>query len=449
MLIIDDVLLDFGAYVCSPENELVELVWENGQIMMQGQYDRAKKSPDLNDSPSETPGFQDKYTGCATTPKVGKFGLVESILNDAPSSVPSGEIYADQEDEMVPWLDYSIDDNFKQNLGSEILPEISGVTGNEPSSHTCFTSMGNENCNEMFQHSHTVPVHNAVNLEEQNASKVSSSRTGLLSPYSSQRCQISVPSTGSGFSNIFMNTASNSRGAFLGDSIQDQASIGGFISMKMQKQKIGLSDSRSNLLNFSHFSRPAALFRANLEKTDGLAASHLSGIEKTGNEKVPAASSSTPIKSTKVKPSNKTRKEICLNNRPKLSSTKVDSRPPVVKPLEESCSAEQADALHWEDSIKNDKSSNPVIGAGTTKEVTEGENPVEPVVAASSVCSGNSGEGASSDQMHNLKRKQPEYDESESRSEVRHNAEQPTSLCLLIYFLLICVMKLNTSRAGD
>ncbi|KAL3538355.1 hypothetical protein ACH5RR_001721 [Cinchona calisaya] len=399
-----------------PENDLVELVWENGQIIMQGQSSRAKKSPNWNDFPSQTPRFRDKYIGSATTPKVGKFGAVESILNDVPPSVPSGEMYLNQEDDMVPWLDYSVDDSFKQNFGSEILPEISSVTGNEPSSHTGLTSMGKGSCNEMLQHSHTVPVHNAVNLEVRNTSKISS-RSGLLSPYSSQQCQISVPSAGSGIPNMVMNTTSNSQDAFFGDSVQDQASVGGFVSMKMQKQKEGLpANNGSSLLNFSHFSRPAALFRANFEKADGLAASCLSDIEKTGNEKFSVASSSAPIKYTQVKPSSNLQKEIGFENQPKVS-TNVDSGLSTVKPPVESRSAEQAGALNRENSIKNDISSNSVIGASTTKEVPEGEKPAEPVVAASSVCSGNSGGGASSDQMHNLKRKQCDNDESESRSE--------------------------------
>lgn len=431
------MLFAIGVRDCRPENDLVELVWENGQIVMQGQSNRAKKSPNLNSFPSQTPGIRERYRGNFTTPKVGG---IESALNDASPSVSSGEIYLNQEDEIGPWLNYSVEDGFRSDFCSEILPEISGVTSNEPSSFNSFASIGQGSCDHMLRHSHTVPVHNGVDSEVRNASKISSSRTGLLSPYSSQQ-QISVPSAGSGVSNIVMNTTSINPEAFFGDAVQDQASPGGSVSMKMQKQVVGLPSRASSLLNFSHFSRPVALFRANLEKTDGLAASCSSGIEKMGVGKVSAANSTTPIKPTQVEPSSNSQK-------PKLISTKVDSRPSVVKPPEESCGAQQSDALHLEASTKNDKSLSPVIVPSATKEVKDGENPVEPVVAASSVCSVNSGEGASDDQMYALKRKRRDNEESESRSEVRNNIERPNFKRLPIYFLVINIVKLNTSIAG-
>ncbi|XP_027114966.1 transcription factor PIF3 isoform X3 [Coffea arabica] len=389
------------------ENDLVELLWENGQILMQGQSNRVKKSPNLNDFPSQEPGIRDRFTGNVSTSKVGKFIEIGSTLNDAMPSVRSGETYLNQEDEMGPWLNYPVDDGFRSDFCSEILPEISGVTGNETSALNSFGLVVKGSCNQMPQHSYAVPVHNGLDIEARNASKVSSSRTGLLSPYSSQQCQLSVAPAGSGVSSVVMNTTSNNPVTFFGDTGQGQASPGGLVSMKMQNQKVGAS----NFLNFTHFSRPAALVRANLEKTDGVAASCSSGIEK-----VSAVSSSSPVKSTH-KPSSNSQKDICVHNQPKLVSTKVDSRPSVDKPPEESCSAHRPDNLHWDDSIKNDKSSSPIIGSSITKEVKDSENPVEPVVAASSVCSANSGEGASNDQMHTLKRKHCDNEESESRSE--------------------------------
>ncbi|CDP15171.1 unnamed protein product [Coffea canephora] len=388
------------------ENDLVELLWENGQILMQGQSNRVKKSPNLNDFPSQEPGIRDRFTGNVSTSKVGKFVEIGSTLNDAMPSVRSGETYLNQEDEMGPWLNYPVDDGFRSDFCSEILPEISGVTGNEPSTLNSFGSVVKGSCNQVPQHSYTVPVHNGLDIEARNASKVSSSRTGLLSPYSSQQCQLSVAPAGSGVSSVVMNTTSNNPVTFFGDTVQGQASPGGLVSMKMQNQKVA-----SNFLNFTHFSRPAALVRANLEKTDGIAASCSSGIEK-----VSAVSSTSPVKSTH-KPSSNSQKDICVHSQPKLVSTKVDSRPSFDKPPEESCRAQRPDNLHWDDSIKNDKSSSPIISSSITKEVKDCENPVEPVVAASSVCSANSGEGASNDQMHTLKRKHCDNEESESRSE--------------------------------
>ncbi|KAK4378781.1 hypothetical protein RND71_000643 [Anisodus tanguticus] len=117
-----------------PENDLVELVWQNGQIVMQGQSSSAKKSPISNNLPSNASGDRDKYTGNSSTSKLGKFGLMDSMLNDMPLSVPTGEYDLIQEDEGVPWLGYSAE----QDYCSQSLPEIFGVTANEPSEQNEF-----------------------------------------------------------------------------------------------------------------------------------------------------------------------------------------------------------------------------------------------------------------------------------------------------------------------
>lgn len=398
-------------FVCSPENDLVELVWENGQIMMQGQSNRAKRSPSL---PSQSPVIRDKYTGHVNTPKFVKFGGMESILDDAAPSVPSGEISLSHDDEMVPWLNYPMDDGFRQDFCSELLPEISGVTGNETSNHhdnnnnnNSFASMEKRNSGRLVGQSHIVPVHNGG--EFRNGSKVCSSSTGLLNPYSSLQGKISFPSLGSGVSDVVMNSSNHKVDVSYVDSNQ-----GGLVSTKLRSKNVGsLSGNGSRLLNFSHFSRPTALIRANLQKTDGLAASCSSVVEKmVTEEKEPPSSSRIPIKSTLI--------EQPKNN---MVLSMVDSRPEMRKPLDEACTAERADAPCQEDSIKNENCASLDICASTTKGVTDGEKSVAPVVAASSVCSGNSGERTSNDQTHNSKRKHHDLDESESRSEVRHSVE--------------------------
>lgn len=412
-------------FVCSPENDLVELVWENGQIMMQGQFSRAKRSPSFTDLPSQSPVIRDKYSGHVNTPKFVKFGGMESILDDAAPSVPSGEISLSHDDEMVPWLNYPVDDGFKQDFCSELLPEISGVTGNETSNHhnnNSFASTEKRNSGRSVGQSHIVPVHNGgVNTEFRNGSKVCSSSTGLLNPYSSLQGQICFPSLGSGVSDVVMNSSNHKVDVSYVDSNQ-----GGLVSTKLQSKNVGsLSGNGSRLLNFSHFSRPTALIRANLQKTDGLAASCSSVVEKmVTEEKEPPSSSRIPIKSTLIEqPKNDTVKETNFHNQLNLVGSMVDSRPEMRKPLDEACTAERADAPCQEDSIKNENCASLEICASTTKGVTDGEKSAAPVVAASSVCSGNSGERTSNDQTHNSKRKHHDLDESESRSEVRHSVE--------------------------
>ncbi|CAI9101395.1 OLC1v1038709C3 [Oldenlandia corymbosa var. corymbosa] len=406
--------MGFFLQFCSPENELVELVWENGQIMMQGQSCRAKKGPLVNDFQSQPlPRLQDRYTGNSTISKVEKFGAPVSSFRDPPPSVQSRDFYLNQEDEMVPWLQYPEpeDDSFKEDFCSEISAEISGITNNDPSSHDGFLSLVHGNFNNVLQNSHVVPVHNNTNLDVGNVAKVSS-RTGFLNSYFPVQDQTSPSLVGSGVSNAETNTTRNRKIAFYGNSVEGGASADDFNSMKSQKQNTSLQASGTSSLNFSHFSKPVALARASLEKADCLTASCSSGVQKMGSEKLSAASSSTPTKSSHVQPCSSSPNEIYFHGQPKLVSSKINLRE--VKELDESSHVEPSHARLQENVIK---SPSQAAGAGILEEATNAEKPAEHVVAASSVCSGYSGEGASNDQIRNSKRKIRENDESESRSE--------------------------------
>ncbi|KAL0422147.1 UNVERIFIED_CONTAM: Transcription factor PIF3 [Sesamum latifolium] len=88
------------------ESDVVELVWDNGQIMMQGQSSRVTQSPVRNSFPSNTHRVRDAGVVNSTSARIGKFGGVESILDDMSPVVPSGDLDLSQDDEMVPWLSY-------------------------------------------------------------------------------------------------------------------------------------------------------------------------------------------------------------------------------------------------------------------------------------------------------------------------------------------------------
>ncbi|KAI3712398.1 hypothetical protein L1987_70954 [Smallanthus sonchifolius] len=142
--------------------------------MMQGQSSKVKKTP-------VSSNFQFQ------TPKVhGKYGLLD---------LPLPEMGLNQDDDLVPWLNYPLDD-----YGSNLLPELSGVTVHEPSMHN----------------------------GQSNTSKVS--RSGHLSLSSD-------PTVRSGVSEI---GNSNCRSKAHNISHRDPV---------VQKQ--------DSVLNFSHFSRPA------------------------------------------------------------------------------------------------------------------------------------------------------------------------------------------------
>jgi phytochrome-interacting factor 3 len=58
----------------------------------------------------------------------------------------------------------------------------------------------------------------------------------------------------------------------------------GFPTIKMQKKDPMRLSSNSNLMNFSHFSRPATLMKANLENIGQMAASGLSSMERMASK---------------------------------------------------------------------------------------------------------------------------------------------------------------------
>ncbi|CAK9154983.1 unnamed protein product [Ilex paraguariensis] len=401
-----------------PDSDVFELVCENGQIMMQGQSSRTRKNPTFTNLPSHSPRFRDKDTGNASTSKLGKFGPMESIVNDIPMLVPSGEMGLSQDDDMLPWLNYQVDNTLQQDYYSELLPEISCVTVNEPSTQSSFRLTGKRNsCNQKLSDSQNLYVQNGVNLEQGNASKVSSSRTRELYPWLTQEGQTAFPTLGTGVSDMVgNNNTSTSQPTDCGDLLQGLASSGGFPSMNMQKQDSGLPCSTSTLLNFSHFSRPAAVVRANLQNVAPVAAPGLSHIQIMGNmNNESAAGGRSPSKSALIDPSSSLQKGMGLHSHPNLVLAKVDSKQSEIEPPLESPNAEQSDAIYQEDAIKNDKSTNEVLSASLTKGVPGGEKTVEPLIA-SSACSDNSVERASNDPTNTLKRKCRNTDDSDCRS---------------------------------
>ncbi|KAJ9681624.1 hypothetical protein PVL29_017833 [Vitis rotundifolia] len=410
-----------------PENDFVELVWEGGQIMMQGQSSRARKSPLSNSFPSHTPKPRDKDTGHGTNSKMVKFGSMDFILNDFPLSVPSAEMGLSQDDDMVPWLNYPIDESLQHDYCSDFLQELSGVTVNELSTHCNFASGEKRSSNnQTIKDSNTISAHNGVSLEQGNASKASAAgvepsrpRSSQLYPPSSQQCQKLFPSMRSKISDPISNNTSNAmHHTVSGNSIRFPASTSGFSSTKTQKQDPGQTRNNSGLMNFSHFSRPAALVKANLQNIGAIAGPSSSSKDRIGSkDKQPASSSRNPAESRHVDSSCGLQKDVDSHSEPVMVPASVDLKPVVAKTMEEPLPAEQSPVICQEGACKNEKSSNQVLGARTAKGIPDGEKTIEPAVACSSVCSGNSVERASNDPKHNLKRKCRDTEESECPSE--------------------------------
>lgn len=399
--------------------------------MMQGQSSRTRKSPTCNNSlPSYNPKNRDKDVGNGNIAKTGKFGSVESVLDEIPLSVPSSEMGLSEDDEMLPWLNYSIDEPLHHEYCHEFLPELSTVTANEISSNSNLASMDKRSSSsQVYRDSNTNSAHEGAYLEQRNAPKVTSidgadvsrPRTGTSQfyPLSSQQSQSLFPSFRSRVSDIVGdNTGSATHPTVCKNSTQ-VSSAGVFPGIKMQRQDpVMPSNNNSSVVNFSHFSRPAALVKSNLQSIGAVAGSGLSSMERIGTKgKVSAATSNNPPETTLIDSSSGLAKESNSQCQHITGTSNVELKPTEAKPLEESCAAKQSEAACQEDTSKNDTNTNHIPCESANRVLRDGEKTLEPVVA-SSVCSGNSVERASDDPTHALKRKSRDTDESECHSDV-------------------------------
>ncbi|KAJ0883718.1 putative transcription factor bHLH family [Helianthus annuus] len=276
-----------------PNDEYVELIWEKGQVMMQGQSSKAKKTPVSSNFHFQTSKIQEKD------------GILDATIPGMGSN---------QDDDMVAWLNYPLDD-----YCADLLPELSGVTVHEPTMHNSLSM-----------------IEKRVNSNKDPSSVIGSRGSHLFS--------FSDPTVRSGVSDIGNSNCRSKR-----------------IEKLAQKQDSVPPCSTSTVLNFSHFSRPAAkaMAKANVQNLDTKGA----------------------------------RKEI---GQPSLDLVKVGSDPPASKPRDEPHCV--------------DKSTNDVNGGKESVKCNE------PIGAASSVCSGNSAERASNDLTKNSKRKSRDMEDSESQS---------------------------------
>ncbi|KAL8188879.1 hypothetical protein R6Q57_029634 [Mikania cordata] len=183
-----------------PNDEFVELIWEKGQIMMQGQSSKSKKTPVSSSFQFQTSKFQEK----------------DGLLDHVP--IPA--IGSNQDDDMVPWLNYPLDD-----YCSDLLPEFSGVTVHDPS------------------------MHHGLNVTEKRATKDPSS---LIGSRSSHLFTFSDPTVRSGGSDIGTSSSrSKPHTVVHRDPVSRPEKM-------MQKHDSVLPSTTSTVLNFSHFSRPAS-----------------------------------------------------------------------------------------------------------------------------------------------------------------------------------------------
>ncbi|XP_047151031.1 transcription factor PIF3-like [Vigna umbellata] len=351
-------------------NDLFELVWEKGQISMQGQSFRARKSPNCRTLPSHCLPSRTPLGGYAkdnntTITRMGKCGSLGPELNEIKRVFPSGEVYFGEEEEdedmVMPWLNYGMDDSLQHGYSSEFFNELCGVTMNEPSASNGFSLLDRRNsCSKVFRDTHkNTPFASVrskiVDIAENNTNNVPS------------------PSTG-------------------------------FSGLKMEKQGSVACSNSSTMMNFSHFAKPVAIVKANLENIGLASRSGSVGIKIKG---VAATVATNPAQSTKV--------ELFGECSKKAGTQSHQVTEP--KPLEQDGAVSTKCDPSCKDVCRIDDTSNLVVGESVNKGKEAVEKNVEPSVVSSSVCSGNGAERGSKDPNQNLKRKSIDTDDFESQSE--------------------------------
>lgn len=363
---------------------MFELVWENGQISVQGQSSRARKSPNCKTLPphclpSHTPLGGHANDNNATITRMGKCGSLGAELNEIRRVVPSGEVYFSEEevDMVMPWLNYEMDHPLQQGYSSDFFHELSGVNMNEPSASNSFSLLVRRNsCSKVSRDTHkNTPFASVrsklVDIAENNTNN--------------------VPSPSSGFS-----------------------------SLKMEKHGPVVCSNSSTMMNFSHFAKPAAIVKANLQNIGLKSRPGSVGIKIKGAAATVGVTN--PAESTKVEVSGE-----C----PKISVTQIHqvTEP---KPLEQDGAVSTKCDPSRKDVSKIDETSN-LVGESGNKGKEAVEKHVEPAVVSSSVCSGNGAERGLKDPNQNLKRRRTDTEDFESQSEVSFLELHCFMLMLLSY----------------
>ncbi|KMT14110.1 hypothetical protein BVRB_4g079320 isoform B [Beta vulgaris subsp. vulgaris] len=386
-----------------PNTDCVELVWENGQLMMQG---KTRKSSNSNNFQTVGPKLQDGRN-VGNFSRMTKFGTMDSLMADYPLSVPSCEMGLDQDVDLVPWLNYPMEEHLHNDYTSDFLHELSGVTINDLSTEnhlpyrerkSTFHGDGHDT-SVSLKHGHTSKASSSFEKDNRGGS---SEVPQFMFPF-----QQSIPR--SGISDIIGNSAGNAHHVASRDSANNPSSLSAFTSLRLQKLDAGQPSTSSGFTNFPYFSRPTGLSRANQVTVNP--SKRLENIDKRCT-----LNSSNPANSTLVNmDSGYSQKDIVSHNQSIMTPANRDSEALPAKPTQEPRSADQP--MDREDIAKNHVSKNQACDAPMSKVGTSGDRNMEPVVATSSVCSANSAERTSDEPARNLKRKSHDTTESEGPSE--------------------------------
>uniref|UniRef100_A0A1D1XPH0 Transcription factor PIF3 n=1 Tax=Anthurium amnicola TaxID=1678845 RepID=A0A1D1XPH0_9ARAE len=390
-----------------PEHEFVELLWENGHVVMQGQSNRNKKGSFPNDFPSLSGKAKEEEAGVAVAPKASRQRAANMVGNDLQTTGPPGQMGLNgQDDELVPWLNCPIDD-----YCSEFLYEFSGVNLNSPSSVVPTERIGS--FGQAARDTHGVGNGYGSGAPAGSPEPCRMGNSHLLQP--SQRCQDFSPS------GRLKEVDPTMCGAHQG------TSGGELPPATMQRpdpttSNLLLPNRSTPLMNFSHFSRPVAMAKANLLGVDRV----------RGSEKASNVAGGNLMKSTAIESASCLKSASAFHGPLTSVKAKADSNPPV-QPSQLMAFVEHSGPICQEDAVKDsghrnrtDASSNRKFPNhmkyqgpdlyGIEKHETAWKHR-EPVIASSSVCSANDDGAASDDVKNKAKWKCQEGDASENPSE--------------------------------
>ncbi|RWR95143.1 transcription factor PIF3 isoform X1 [Cinnamomum micranthum f. kanehirae] len=418
-----------------PDDEFVELLWENGEIVMKGQSNRAKKCSLSSFFSSDAPKVQEKDEGDAVIPKTGRYSNLSAVMNDfSPPELV-------QDDEMVPWLNDPVHDSLQSDYFAEFFTELTGTNLNSLSGQSNAIVTDSSNNSQVGIDGNVVSAHSSRIQEHRNPSEVvvgvsEPTRIGSIQSSSAKQGQTSVSNLRPRVSEFITNNNSINRESVPSNLIPSPVSATGVPNTVTQKND--LSSIRPQepienrvLMNFSHFLRPAGLVKPNMQGISTASASFSSADRLKRNEEV-SVSGSNFIEPSPVVSTNGSEGFVGFQNLPASVSAKVDSNP-CQEPPQELISVENSEATYQEDASRsnddnNNNNNNSSRGDALHQSLSfamsvaarrsESEKVLEPVLASSSMCSGNSAGGVSNDLRHAMKRKAGELEELEYQSEV-------------------------------
>ncbi|KAF8038599.1 hypothetical protein BT93_B1202 [Corymbia citriodora subsp. variegata] len=375
-----------------PEDEFVELIWENGQVVMQGQSSRPKKSQSsfglLSEFTAQSPWISDKGVGNGAASNSRKFEAeLGSGLSEFPMSSPPSEMCLTHDEDIVPWFSCPINEPLRNDYSSDFLPELSGVPVNELSNLYSFDSTQKSNDKEVTpapMNGAKVPSAADVKINGLGMNTaLPSIQQGVMDTFGSSKCSITYDST-------------------FGDLSRLPRLAVGSTSEKGQAKDDTPSAKNSNFINFSHFARVAAPSHANIENNARAGGSGSSILERAVcKEKCSSANDSITVDNLASNLSGCPRTEASSNCQVQREQLMVASKPLICQ----------------EDALKNDKSADQSCCASSSKGSPDNEKMTELGAATSSVCSGNSAERASDAPQCSLKRKCPCTNNSEALAE--------------------------------